>query len=351
MDRIRIFVASPGDVHSERDQLGQVVRELNSTLAALVPELGLVVELVRWETDAHPGLGTDAQDVVNRQLPISEYDIFIGIIWRRFGTPTKRAGSGTEEEFRIAHDSWKRSRRPREILFYFCQAPVSPQMTAEEFKQLEQTSQFREELSREGLVWDYADHVNFADLIRPHLVRVISGMIRPGQDLSATATKAGQLTPTAEVDETKRQMTELAMEYEKLRQDLPSGDDRTQRMEVVASKMSTLALPAYPLMAEFANSDSPGLRLAAVSILESVPGTGHLTWLGERLAAERPFIGYHAALALLTAARMLDVKDLPRVRDAIAEAKRAPIRYDEDRMIVLRHAEDEARRRETQSHG
>jgi hypothetical protein len=70
--------------------------------------------------------------VVNRQLPIPEYDIFIGIIWRRFGAPTKRAGSGTEEEFRIAYESWKRNREPREILFYFCQAPVSPQMTVEE---------------------------------------------------------------------------------------------------------------------------------------------------------------------------------------------------------------------------
>jgi len=54
IDIIRIFVASPGDVQNERDQLGQVVQELNSTLSALVPERGLMLELVRWETHAHP---------------------------------------------------------------------------------------------------------------------------------------------------------------------------------------------------------------------------------------------------------------------------------------------------------
>lgn len=351
IDTIRIFVASPGDVQSERDHLGRVVRELNSTLSALVPERGLVLELIRWETHVHPGMGTDPQDVVNRQLSIPDYDIFIGIIWRRFGTPTNRAGSGTAEEFRIAHESWKRKGRPREILFYFCQAQASPPKTETEAKQLVETSRFREQLSREGLVWDYADHLAFADLVRPHLVQVVSSLLRSGKDLEAAAARAGQLTPATGVEETRRQITELARQYEKIRRDLPSGDTRTRRMEVVASTMRTLTLSAYPLMEEFVESDSPGLRLAAVSMLEAVPGTDHLTWLGERIPAERPFIGYHAALALLAAARALDVKDLPRVRDVITEAIQAPISFDSDRSIALRHAQDEVDRRVAQSRG
>jgi len=351
IDIIRIFVASPGDVQNERDQLGQVVQELNSTLSALVPERGLMLELVRWETHAHPGVGIDPQEVVNRQLSIPESDIFIGIIWRRLGTPTKRAGSGTEEEFRIAHESWKESRKPREILFYFCQAPVSLPETEEEAEQLLKTTKFRNELSKEGLVWEYADHPAFANLVRPHLVQVIRGILLPGQNLNAAATEAEQLVPAAEVRETRRQMTELALEYEKLRRDLPSSDTRTRRMEAVASRMRTLALSAHPLIAEFANSDSPGLRLAAVSTLEAVPGTDHLMWLAERPSAEKPFIGYHAALALLAAARTLEVKDLSKVREAIARAIRTPSYQDSARNSVLRHAEDEVARRITEPHG
>src|SRR5437870_2760491 len=75
--KIRIFVASPGDVQSERDQLVKVVRELNLTIGAIAPEKNVVLELVRWETHVHPGLGSDAQKVVNSQ--IGEYDIFVGL--------------------------------------------------------------------------------------------------------------------------------------------------------------------------------------------------------------------------------------------------------------------------------
>lgn len=348
-DTIRIFVASPGDVQSERDQLGQVVRELNGILAALVPERGLVLELVRWETHARPGLGVDPQDVVNRQLSIADYDIFVGIIWRRLGTPTGRAESGTEEEFRIAHGSWKSNQIPREILFYFCQALGRPPKTADDAEQMLKVARFRDELTREGLVWEYADHGAFADLIRPHLVQVISGILRHGQSPSAAAARVEKLTPATQLEETRRQVVELAVEYERLRDDLPSGDARTRRMEVVASKLRTLALSAYPLMREFVQSDSPGLRLAAVSILETVPRTDHLMWLARRLPAERPFIGYHAALALLAAARMLEVNDLPKVREATSEARRVPIRRGTDRDVTLRYAEDEIARRTTRS--
>jgi hypothetical protein len=283
--------------------------------------------------------------VVNRQLSIAEYDIFIGIMWRRLGTPTKRAQSGTEEEFQAARESWRANRRPREILFYFCQAPAGPPETEEDAEQLLNAIRFRNELTREGLIWEYPDHSAFADLVRPHLVQVISSILEPGRTPSEAAKTAERLIPEADLEETRRQLKELALEYEKLREDLPFGHARTRRMEVVASRMRTLALSAYPLLSELAGSDSPGLRLAAVSTLEALPQADRLDWLAERLPAEKAFIGYHAALALLTAARMLDVEDLPEVRDAVARAKQARVPSDSDRDTTLRFAEEEIAQR------
>src|SRR3712207_9162732 len=63
--------------------------------------------------------GDGPQAVIDRQVSIADFHIFIGILWRRFGTPTARAGSGTEEEFQTARESWRVQRRPQEILFYF----------------------------------------------------------------------------------------------------------------------------------------------------------------------------------------------------------------------------------------
>lgn len=165
--KIRIFVASPGEVQSERDQLAKVVEELNLTISAIAPEKHIVLELVRWETHVHPGLGRDAQAVVNQQ--IGDYDIFVGILWKRMGTPTSIARSGTEEEFRRAYETWQKN-KTLPVLFYFCQQLFPPPRTKEEIEQLGKVVDFRAELSNKGLVADYANHDEFADVIRPHLL-------------------------------------------------------------------------------------------------------------------------------------------------------------------------------------
>ena len=95
---MRVFIASPGDVAEERDIASHVVGELNRVFAG---SLGVELEAVRWETHASPDVGVDAQDVVTRQ--IGDFDVLVGIMWRRFGTPTRRSRSGTGEEFERAY--------------------------------------------------------------------------------------------------------------------------------------------------------------------------------------------------------------------------------------------------------
>lgn len=171
---IRVFVASPGDVQRERDSLLGVINELNRALDALVPRAAIRLELVRWETDTFPEMGR-LQGTINKQ--IGEYDIFIGILWKRFGTPTGKAASGTEEEFRIAYRRWKRHRSPI-ILFYFSNAAIAPPRSREEVRQLQKVVEFRAELARLGLTWEYESDALFMNTVRPHLTRVIGRLIR-----------------------------------------------------------------------------------------------------------------------------------------------------------------------------
>jgi Domain of unknown function (DUF4062) len=110
-------------LESERNQLSKVVNELNLTISAIAPEKGVVLELVRWETNAAPGLGADPQKVVNEQ--IGDYDIFVGMMWKRMGTPTTTAQSGTEEEFQRAYEKWEQD-KSFPVLFYFCQQSFPP---------------------------------------------------------------------------------------------------------------------------------------------------------------------------------------------------------------------------------
>jgi hypothetical protein len=147
--RIRIFVSSPGDVADERRQCGEAVEELNATMRALIPDQDVELELIRWESDTHPDLAGSPQDVVDEQLP-ADYDIFLGIMWSRFGTPTGESGSGTEHEFRASQRGWRDRRQPSHLLFYFCEAPFAPPASVAAVEQLKDVIAFRNEVSSAG---------------------------------------------------------------------------------------------------------------------------------------------------------------------------------------------------------
>src|ERR1051325_5651239 len=97
VEKLLIFLASPGDVRNERRYVQEVVDELNRTIAS---QKNIVLEVVSWENNAVPGYGMDAQALINAQIAtMAKYSLFVGIMWNRLGTPTPRAASGTVEEF------------------------------------------------------------------------------------------------------------------------------------------------------------------------------------------------------------------------------------------------------------
>ncbi len=120
---VRVFIASPGDVEEERNRVEVVIDEINRTLDS---SYSVRLESIRWETHVAPLMGRP-QEVVLDQVEITELDIFVGILWLRFGTPTGANAkdnqnpflSGTEEEFNVAYESWKLKGKPQ-ILFYRC---------------------------------------------------------------------------------------------------------------------------------------------------------------------------------------------------------------------------------------
>jgi hypothetical protein len=116
---IRILIASPNDVKEEREVLEDVIRELNITMSK---NLGIRLDPIKWETHVYSAVGTDQQAVINDQIE-DDYDIFIGIIWKRFGTSTPRAESGTAEEFERAYQKWLKNPKSMEIMFYFKDGP------------------------------------------------------------------------------------------------------------------------------------------------------------------------------------------------------------------------------------
>jgi hypothetical protein len=165
----------------------------------------------------------------------------------------------------------------------------------------------------------------------------------PTKEQVQAAEQVAQVTSQNDFSVVQQQINALAREYEAVRGSMPPGDERTRKMEVVVTKMRTLAIVGQPLLPQLMKSSSPGQRLAAIAILQVRPDPAYLEWLEGRLGQERPFVGYHAAVALLTAVRTLDKSYRSRLAEAIRKAKEAvaPEGQDTDRMNTLNQAEKE----------
>ncbi|MCE7700159.1 MAG: DUF4062 domain-containing protein [Methanobacterium paludis] len=164
INEITIFVASPKDVVEERESLEEIIKEMNAIWNK--QSLGMRLNLVRWETSIHPDMGTDAQSVINDQ--IDDYDIFIGIMWKSFGTPTGRAGSGTVEEFENAYQKYKENPNKIKIMFYFNDAPIP--MSEINAQNITAINGFKEKLGEKGdLYWIYNGPDEFSNAVRRHL--------------------------------------------------------------------------------------------------------------------------------------------------------------------------------------
>jgi hypothetical protein len=121
--KLKVFVASPSDVTKEREYVRLACTELNRTLGKF---LDVELELLDW-VQVPPGPGR-SEDRILKALKPELWDIFIGIFWLRFGSPTgeidKSTGrkflSGTHQEFAVAYKAWQRTQRPY-IMLYRCE--------------------------------------------------------------------------------------------------------------------------------------------------------------------------------------------------------------------------------------
>jgi formylglycine-generating enzyme required for sulfatase activity len=132
-------------------------------------------------------------------MQIEDCDIFIGMFWKRFGTPVYDAGSGTAHEFQRAYEAWQQQRRPH-IMMYFNQRAYTPKTKAEA-EQWTHVLAFRESFPKEGLWWSYRGKAQFEKLVRQHLTQFIlheqrsaSGSASPSnQSDTAASDAAGRL--------------------------------------------------------------------------------------------------------------------------------------------------------------
>jgi hypothetical protein len=140
---LRLFLASPGGVETERKAVRRLVEELNAPFR----RHGWQIEVLGWE-DRGPASGR-AQARINPD--VDRCDIFLAIIWDRWGTPTGGHSSGFAEEWDRARRRWEAEGSPE---LWLCFKDIDNKQPGDEVAgQLAQVMQFRESVESDEVAF------------------------------------------------------------------------------------------------------------------------------------------------------------------------------------------------------
>lgn len=149
---------------------------------------------------------------------------------------------------------------------------------------------------------------------------VPENQIRAAEDLKEKL-QSTQVSRPKVIETVRRQIDDLAAEYESTRAEMQSGPIRARRMNEIAAGMRALALAGLPLRSQLSQSESVGKRLAAICMLQVSPAERYFNWIIERVKGERePFVFYQAAVAILEYVRKGVYPNEDDVRLAIKDA-------------------------------
>lgn len=163
---IKIFIASPGDVVKQRNEIEKIIWEWNNEH---LDSKSVILMPVRWENNSVSSYreDTDGQAVINEQI-VKSSDILIAIFWSKIGTRTSNGISGTVEEINVFFETHKKG-----IGIFFVNDPVSD----ESIKDRKMVLKYQEYLRKEkkGLYATYETNI-----IRRFITTEVEKLIEDG---------------------------------------------------------------------------------------------------------------------------------------------------------------------------
>src|SRR5215472_7861780 len=209
---LRLILVSPSDVKLERDAVPAVIEDVNRITGR---ELGVRIELWRWEIDSYPGFHVEGpQGLIDELMGIESSAIVVAIFWKRFGTPVSDAQGGTEHEIRKALSAFRKTGSPQ-IMIYFCQRPYTPSLG--EIDQWKAVLNFRNWVEAEkGLSWPFTDASDFASQFRNHLHTFLKGRFAERKNVGGKREKVLLQPPSFAVQTIRN---DLVAELERLCQE------------------------------------------------------------------------------------------------------------------------------------
>lgn len=153
---IKVFISCPSDLEKEKD----VVIDVCVSLSRMLSHRRISLKPIYWQKDVVPIItGEIPQKIIDRHLGDSDYDIYFGILWRKFGDPLENSLTPTESEFENAFQRYKKEKRPL-ITFFFKKKELPPK-NQYETNQISAVQSFSDRLKNIGLYKPFVNELDF----------------------------------------------------------------------------------------------------------------------------------------------------------------------------------------------
>jgi hypothetical protein len=209
---LNVFLASPGDLQPERKVAADVIDALNR---AVVRSLGWHVELLGWE-DTLPGFARP-QEKINED--VDACDLFIGLLWERWGLATGEYSSGFEEEFERARRRRINSGEPEMWLFL---KEIDSARASDPGPQLQKVLTFRQARidERDLLFKEFSDTPDWQAKLWEYLTRYL--LDREGRQVASVESETAppepmnaRVEPLTEVTPSVQQAIDVLESYQR----------------------------------------------------------------------------------------------------------------------------------------
>lgn len=161
-DVLRVFIASPGDVHEERLAVVDALSSWNNVFSL---PLKTVLSPVRWETHVSPQINVVPQAAINVEA-LESCDILIAIFGTILGSPNGRYASGTAEEIEVFRGGLNKN-----AMLYFRKVTCGNDIVSQ--AELTRLIAYREERKRDSILKEYTSIPDLKQLVGDDLSRLI----------------------------------------------------------------------------------------------------------------------------------------------------------------------------------
>lgn len=173
---ITIFISAPKDCLNEKAIVAKEVKKL----AMLIKDAYNVdLKLLTFENDTFSSMGSDGQDVVNTQIG-DKYDVYLGLMRSRLGTPTPRSTSGTVEEYERALARYRIEGSPRMLFFEIDFDLKNSETNLDVLSELQRVKEFVNRLRSDGMLTRTVTAEDIDIVIYTHLYKTLNsaGLIK-----------------------------------------------------------------------------------------------------------------------------------------------------------------------------